>query len=154
MAAALAAIAVLATACGGTSSPTLAGQTAYQKALAFSQCMRAHGEPGFPDPQANGSILTTPQDHLAQGSPQFAAANKACQHLLPPIRPMTAAQQRRLTQKLLKWVACMRTHGVPDMPDRQVNAEGVSMRVPGGPNSPFVRSAMRACQKLQPGAPA
>ena len=154
MAAALAAIAALAAACGGTSSPALAGQTAYQKALAFSQCMRAHGEPGFPDPQANGSILTTPKDHLAQGSPQFTAANRACQHLLPPIRPMTAAQQRQLTQKLLKWVACMRTHGVPDMPDPQVNAQGVSISVPGGPNSPFVRSAMRACQKLQPGTPA
>ena len=83
MAAALAAIAALAAACGGTSSPALAGQTAYQKALAFSQCMRAHGEPGFPDPQANGSILTTPKDHLAQGSSQFTAANRACQKLQP-----------------------------------------------------------------------
>jgi hypothetical protein len=153
LAAAVAGLTLLATGCGGGSTAAPTALTDYQKELAYSQCMRAHGEPGFPDPQANGSILIGPQDHLAQGSPQFAAANKACQHLLPPIRPMTAAQQRRLTQKLLKWVACMRTHGVPNMPDPTVNAEGVSINVPGGPNSPLARSAMRACQKLQPGAP-
>ena len=148
-------VTLLAVACGGGGNPPAsAALTAYQKELAFSQCMRAHGEPGFPDPQANGSILIGPQDHLAQGSSQFVAANKACQHLLPPVRPMSAAQQRRLTQKLLKWVACMRSHGVPNMPDPTVNAGGVSISVPGGPNSPFVRSAMRACHKLQPGAPA
>ncbi len=80
----LAGAGLLAAACGGGSSPASAAQTAYQKSLAYSQCMRGHGVAGFPDPQRNGAILTGPQDHLAQGSPQFVAANKACQHLLPP----------------------------------------------------------------------
>jgi hypothetical protein len=146
-------IALLAVACGGGGSPPAsAALTAYQKELAFSQCMRAHGESGFPDPQPNGSILVGPQDHLAQGSPQFAAANKACQHLLPPSRPMTAAQQRQLTQKLLKWVACLRSHGAPDMPDPQVNAQGVEFHgPPGGPNAPQFKAAQQACRKLLPG---
>src|SRR5262249_43467708 len=57
LAAALAATALMAAACGGGSGGLVsAQQTNYQKALAFSQCMRAHGEPGFPDPQSNGSL--------------------------------------------------------------------------------------------------
>src|SRR6516162_8024248 len=82
LAAILAGAGLLAAACGGGGSPALTAQTAYQKALSYSQCMRGHGIGGFPDPQPNGAILTTPKDHLAQGSPQFVAANKACQHLL------------------------------------------------------------------------
>jgi hypothetical protein len=115
--------------------------------------MRGHGVPGFPDPQPDGAILTSPQDHLAQGSAQFVAANKACQHLLPPIHPMNAAQQHRVTVQLLKFVACMRSHGLPDMADPVVNATGVSMRMPAGfkPNSPVFQSAQRACRKLMPG---
>jgi len=48
--AAVAGIAVLAAACGG-SSPTTAGQTGHQRELAYAHCMRAHGVPGFPDLQ-------------------------------------------------------------------------------------------------------
>jgi hypothetical protein len=151
----LAGAALLAAACAGGSSPTPAALTAYQKELAYSQCMRAHGVPGFPDPQPNGALLITPQDHLAQGSPQFVAANKACQHLLPPIHPMTAAQQRRLTAQALKFVACMRAHGLPGMADPVVSADGISQRIPNGvkPNSPVFQAAQRACQKLIPGGP-
>jgi predicted amidohydrolase YtcJ len=154
MIAALAAIAVLAAACGRPSSPALAGQTAYQKALAFSQCMRAHGEPGFPDPQSNGALLVDPgKDHL--NGALMNSANKACQHLLPKQHPMTAAQRRQATAQVLKFVACMRAHGLTSMPDPQVNANGIGMRLPPGmnPHSPVVQSAQRACQKLLPGLP-
>jgi hypothetical protein len=155
LAAILAGAGLLAAACGGGSSSALTAQTAYQKALSYSQCMRGHGIGGFPDPQPNGAILTTPKDHLAQGSPQFVAANKACQHLLPPFHPMTAAQQRRATAQALKFVACMRSHGLPGMADPVVSATGISMRMPTGtqPNSPVFQSAQRACRKLIPGGP-
>ena len=86
----LAGAALLVAACGGGSSPTSAAQAAYQKMLAYSQCMRAHGEPGFPDPQANGNLLINgPQDHL--NGAMMNSADKACQHLMPKIKPMTAA---------------------------------------------------------------
>jgi hypothetical protein len=155
LAAALAGTALLATACSGGGSSGLAGSSPYQKAVAYSQCMRAHGVPNFPDPDSKGNILTTPADHLAQGSPQFVSANKACQHLLPKSGPLTAAQQRQLTSQALKFVACMRAHGLPDMPDPVVNASGASQRLPQGikPFSPLFRSAQRACQELMPGGP-
>jgi hypothetical protein len=159
LAAALAGTALLAAACGSGGPPAAAGTTAYQKALAYSQCMRSHGVPGFPDPQSNGAILTSPKDHLAQGSALFVAANKACQHLLPKYPPLTAAQQRRLTVQALRFVACMRTHGIPNMPDPTVNAQGMQISIggPGGkgppPNSPVLRAAMQACRRFAPGGP-
>src|SRR5262249_42850755 len=63
--AALAGLGLRAGACGGGAKPASAALTNYQKALAYSQCMRAHGEPGFPDPQPNGDLLINgPKDHL------------------------------------------------------------------------------------------
>jgi hypothetical protein len=158
LAAATAAVAVLAAACGGGNAPALAGTTAYQKALAYAQCMRAHGEPSYPDPQSNGGfIINGKQAHL--NGALMNSANKTCQHLLPKSPPMTAAQQRQATAQALRYVACMRTHGIPNMPDPTVNAQGIQFHIggPGGsgppPNSPVLQNAMRACQKLLPGGP-
>jgi hypothetical protein len=161
LAGALAVTALLAAACGGGSpaaSATPGSQAYYQDAVAYSQCMRGHGEPGFPDPQPNGDLLIDGQkDHL-NGS-LMHSADKACQHLLPKTPPLTAAQQRQFTAQALKFVACMRTHGIPDMPDPVVNADGISISIggPGGkgppPGSPVLKSAMQACRKLAPGGP-
>lgn len=53
--------------------------------LKFSQCMRGHGVPDFPDfgsggqsPPPGGGAALDPN------SPQFKTAEAACQHLLPP----------------------------------------------------------------------
>jgi len=159
LAGALAAAALLAAACGGgspTAPATPGSQAYYQDAVAYAQCMRAHGEPGFPDPQSNGAILIDGQkDHL--NGALMNSAQKACQHLLPKAPPLTAAQQRQLTAQALKFVACMRAHGIPDMPDPVVNSRGVQLSIggPGGkgppPGSPVLKSAMQACRKLAPG---
>jgi hypothetical protein len=156
LAATVAVVAPLAAACGsGGSSPALAGTTAYQKSLAYAQCMRAHGEPGYPDPTSNGGfIIDGKKDHL--NGALMNSANKTCQHLLPKTPPMTAGQQRQVTTEALKYVACMRTHGIPDMPDPVVNAQGVEFRIGGPkgsgppPGSPVVQNAMRTCQHLLP----
>jgi hypothetical protein len=150
----LAGLAVLAAACGGGNSSSTAGETAYQKALAYSQCMRAHGEPGFPDPQSDGSILINGRDdHLSGGLLQ--SATRACQRYMPKSPPLTAAQQRQLTAEALRFVACMRRHGLPGFPDPEVNSHGIAMQLPGGmaPNSPAVQAAQRACGSLMPGRP-
>jgi predicted amidohydrolase YtcJ len=150
-----AAIAVLAAACGGSgSAPATAAQTAYQKAVAFSVCMRAHGEPGFPDPQPNGNLLIDgSKDHL--NGALMRSAQKACQHLMPKYAPLTAAQQQKLTAQALKFTVCMRAHGIAGLADPVVSANGISQRIPNGikPNSPVFQAAQRACQKLMPGGP-
>ena len=155
LAAVLAGTALLAAACGGGARPASAALTSYQKALAYSQCMRAHGEPGFPDPQSNGNLLIDgPKDHL--NGALMNKASKACQHLMPLAPPMTAAQQQKVTAAALKFVACMRAHGLPTFPDPQVNSRGIELQIPRGvtPNSPVLRNAQQACKNLAPGGPA
>ena len=151
LAAALAGTALLAGACGGSAKPVSAALTNYQKALAFSQCMRTHGEPGFPDPQSNGNLLINGQkDHL--NGALMNKASKACQHLMPLAPPMTAAQQRKITAAALKFVACMRAHGLPTFPDPTVNSGGIELQIPQGvaPNSAVLKNAQQACRNLAP----
>ena len=71
---------------GGQPSPAQQEQ-ARKQALAFSACMRRNGVPNFPDPQfgSNGgaAIRIDPSSGIDPGSPQFQAAQKACQKNLP-----------------------------------------------------------------------
>jgi hypothetical protein len=59
------------------------GQTGAQQAqsvageLRFSQCMRSHGVPNFPDPPANGN-LSVNGSAVGKGSPQFRHAYQSC----------------------------------------------------------------------------
>jgi hypothetical protein len=59
------------------------GPTAAQQAhsvageLRFSQCMRSHGVPNFPDPPANGN-LSVNGSAVGKGSPQFQHAYQSC----------------------------------------------------------------------------
>jgi hypothetical protein len=62
--------------------PTPQQQTkGLQQGLAFSECMRAHGIPAFPDPTPGGQIRIsgTPGSDLNPNDPQFQAAQQACQ---------------------------------------------------------------------------
>jgi subtilase family serine protease len=81
-----AAVAVLITACsvvhvhfGGSGS---AEPATYRAELAYAQCMRAHGLPGFPLPNPSGSPGMSVH---VNGNPDgpAARANDACKHLLP-----------------------------------------------------------------------
>jgi hypothetical protein len=64
-------------------------QHALSQLVKYAQCMRAHGVPNFPDPQiTNGGIgvpsgftFDTSGRNLDQKSPQYQAANQACQSL-------------------------------------------------------------------------
>jgi hypothetical protein len=152
LAATVAGTALLAAACGSGNSSAAAGSTTYQKALAYAQCMRSRGVPGWPDPNSQGNFLTGPADYLTQGSPEFQAASKACQHLLPGGRQLTAAQQQQAVSRALKFAACMRAHGIRDFPDPVVQNGGITLHGPAGfgPGSPQLQSAQRACRSLSP----
>ena len=53
--------------------------------LKYSQCMRSHGVPNFPDlGQGDQSPPPGNSGSFNPNSPQFQAASTACQHLLPP----------------------------------------------------------------------
>jgi hypothetical protein len=98
--------------------------TNIEKALAYSRCMRAHGVRNFPDPDSNGEIPKASPQELSR--PQFKAAEKACQNLLPPgsddVFPPGEVQQ--LLIGMLRFSQCMRSHGVPNWPDPTTDSEG------------------------------
>jgi hypothetical protein len=111
LAAALIALGVLVTGCGGnsptggvaslgshasktsTTSSTAAGSTGGgesspdSQAVAYSACMRSHGVPNFPDPKVstNGNEVKVAIgiNPSISGNPQFKSAQQACSKLLP-----------------------------------------------------------------------
>ena len=150
--AAIAPIGLLATACGGRSSPASAtgGSTRVQAVLAYARCMRAHGVPGFPDPDSNGDFHNLDKS----ASSQETAANQVCHHLLNRGHQMTAAQRHHALGQLVKYAQCMRAHGVPNFPDPDTTnggigeRTGIGFRGPGVKPTPQLKSANQACQYL------
>jgi hypothetical protein len=150
-------LALLTTACSGGTTTTGAADpgsshsvtAAYAKALAYSQCMRSHGVPDFPDPTiSNGGISL----HLSNtgGASQSAmqAAQNACKSL-SPVHPLTGAQLAQNIAQGLKWAQCIRAHGLPNFPDP--NSSGAFV-LPAGlnPQSASLQAAMNACQSERP----
>jgi hypothetical protein len=133
----------------GASMSITAGSAAGVK---FTACMRSHGVPGFPDPDAHGTITVTVSRSLDPSSPVFRRAEAECQHLLPAGKAPSSAQQQRMKARALAFAACMRTHGVTGYPDPKFGpggavSQGFSRRNGIDPRSPVFQAAQRACQR-------
>jgi hypothetical protein len=165
LAIAVGALALVLVACGGGSpgvanlgssaaSPSASGSNA-KNALAFSQCMRAHGVSNFPDPGASGGITVTGnggKGGLNPSDPNFQAAQNACKSLLPNGGQISPAQQEAFQAAALKFSQCMRAHGIAGFPDPQFSGGGVGITLPSSvnPKSPQFEAAQQACQSLLP----
>ena len=144
--AALAALALLASGCGGSKAPSVAnlgttttaassgspastgagssGSTApgvglASAALAYAKCMRSSGVPNFPDPSANGGFqLSAGTD---PSSPAFQTTRAKCQKLLPgggPPAPGSSTHPSvQAMAQMLEVSRCMRRHGIAGFPD-------------------------------------
>ena len=74
---------------GGSGTSGTSGQTPLAQAQAYSECMRSHGVPKFPDPQTTtggigvpgGFTFPTAGRNLRQKSPRYQAAAQACESL-------------------------------------------------------------------------
>jgi hypothetical protein len=147
------------TAASPTSSPTGAnastgsGSSSASSTLAFSNCMRSHGVPNFPDLGSNGikieaSGQTLSVNGVSVDAPAFLAARQECQKYMPTQQatPTEAAHQR---QRGLEFAKCMRSHGVPNFPDpKVVSSHGGNqvLYLPGiNPQSPAFEAAAKAC---------
>ena len=98
--------------------------------VAYSQCMRSHGLPNFPDPASGVPPKVTAQE-LGVSSSRLQVAQGACQHLLPATGgSLTASSLQQcylagvcpqaLVQQALsagrEFAQCMRSHGAPTGP--------------------------------------
>jgi hypothetical protein len=63
--------------------------TANAKALAYARCIRAHGIVNFPDPNGQGLIVISAASNVAEGSPEYDKAQKACKYLAKGFNVMT-----------------------------------------------------------------
>jgi hypothetical protein len=129
-----------------------------QTALKLAACMRANGEPNFPDPNAQGVIQGSSSQGLDPRSPQFQAAMKKCQKYTPNGgKPPSPQQLAQAQQRALAFSACMRSHGIKDFPDPNFSGGGIRIQLNGGPNSdvnpssPLFQHAQQACASLLPG---
>jgi hypothetical protein len=146
-------------ACGSSSKPSAtrpAGADA--QFLAFSECMRSHGVPNFPDPSSGGGIHITLAMGINPRSPAFKAARAGCKRLLPGGGP-GGAPSASDREQMLATSMCMRAHGVTGFPDptttppsstnygEVLGRGGVFLAVPDTINqdSPAYRQAAAAC---------
>jgi hypothetical protein len=148
LAAALAAAALLTAACGGGSASAAGssgtGQGRLAQALSFARCMRSHGAPNYPDPNSSGAFMVNPSNSARFDAPQSTRA--ACHHLLPRKgQPLTPAEQEQQQRKSLAFVACMRRHGFPNLPDGWSGNIGQLISAGIDPHSPRLAAALKTC---------
>jgi hypothetical protein len=152
------ALALLAAACGGSSGSHSTTQAQQVGAVAFSSCMRANGVSGFPDPDSSGTIPKNKVVPLAS-SPQFAVAQRACQHLLPNRKQprSTQAEVQAALSGMVRFAACMRSRGVQNWPDPTVDRDHPDDPRPVfdlhsvvDPAAPQISTDIHACQHVMP----
>jgi hypothetical protein len=133
----LAMLALMFVACsGGSSGPTVAQLSSQPGAsasggsgvLAFAGCMRTHGVTNFPDP---GGQLPAGLD---PSSPQYVAAQGACQSLLPQGTGGGPPPADR--EAALEYLACIRADGFPnDLTRRSVGGKHGIYEIGGTPHA-------------------
>jgi hypothetical protein len=98
---------------------------------------------------------------LGVSSPQFQAAERACQHLLPTGTDdqFAPAEVHLLLNGMVRFSQCMRHHGLRDWPDPTTDSQGRPefplSTVPGMDerrHSPLVIHVGNECQHLMPPA--
>jgi hypothetical protein len=133
-----------ATTAGGTGTAVDKRATDQDKAVRFAECIRGHGVPHFPDPDAKGDynfgIDVTPA--------VWQKAVDACKALEPP-GALSGKRSPKQQSAALRFAECVRRHGVKDFPD-PVNGEPLidttkipSSNEPGGMT--ILNAAIHTC---------
>jgi hypothetical protein len=175
-AAAIIAVAGLALLAACTSSPSSAGasgspaasspSTNFQKAVAFSRCVRTRGVPKWPDPTSSGGISKESAQQLGVSNSELQSALNACEHLLPRtgnIDDEPAALHQWWSQ-MLHFAQCMHSRGVPNWPDPSpyppdpvrptfnLHAAGIGFHLGSQPgnivNSPQIQAKVQQCESV------
>ena len=121
--------------------------------LGLARCLRAHGVPNYPDPNASGQ--EPPNSKQLIFSPQGQAAVGACSSWSNRIHNDVAAQNQAVMGEYVRFAQCMRAHGLPAFPDPGI-AEGrvefvLSASQDGfDPHSPRVIAKARQCESVLP----
>jgi len=163
--AALALVAVIGAGCGGSASSdsgstagapaapkTTAGAattsaTGQARAVKFAECIRGHGVPHFPDPDAKGDFVFG----IDVSPAVWKRAVDACKDLEPP-GALSGRRSPKQQSAALRFAECIRAHGVKDFPD-PANGDPLvdttkipSSNAPGGMT--ILNAAMKRCGRV------
>jgi len=100
--------------------------------------MRAHGVPGYPDPDSSGQLPKGDAARFGVSGSAFGAAQSACRKLLPAAGGSFDDQERQcylggvcpapLVHQMMttgqKFADCMRSHQVSNWPDPTLDPQG------------------------------
>lgn len=128
------AVSLLAAGCGSSSPGTTSASASanqspqahsIQPAINFSDCMRSHGVPSFPDPTSDPHGFKESLDPSVPHSPAFLSGFRACHHLLPNPggQSQSDARSRAEVAAALAFARCLRRHGFPNFPDPTPNGD-------------------------------
>lgn len=162
--AAVAVATLLAVGCGGSSAgaDTFRGGT-YTQSLAYATCMRSHGVPNFPAPNAQGNFNQAAIQAIER-DPQERNAFGQCRSLLPnegtglSVTQLQTMQQQNL-RHAVKAAHCMRAHGIGNFPDPAGSTQGSGINwqpvISAGLdlNTPAYEAAFTACSGSRVGGP-
>jgi hypothetical protein len=156
--AALAMVALIVAGCGssapsdtGTAASTSAADStgtatknvsAQDKAVKFSECIRAHGVPHFPDPDAKGEYVFG----IDVSPAVWDRAVAACKALEPP-GALSGKRSPKQQSEALRFAECVRENGVKDFPD-PANGDPLidTTKIPSS-NRPGGRTILNAATK-------
>ena len=129
---------------GSAGSGTDKKLTARDKAVKFSECIRAHGVTDFPDPNEKNEY----QYGVSVTPAVWIKATTACKDLQPP-GTLSSKRTPKQQSASLRFAQCIRDNGVKDFPD-PVDGEPLvntykipSSNKPGGMD--ILNAAMKAC---------
>jgi hypothetical protein len=118
--------------------------TDQDKAVKFAECIRGHGVPHFPDPDAKGDFVFG----IDVSPAVWQKAVNACKALQPP-GSLSGKRSPKQQSAALRFAHCMRETGVKDFPD-PVNGDPLvdttkipSSNHPGGMT--ILNAAMKKC---------
>jgi len=136
---------------GGGSSRANKQDAAFDGAVKFSKCMRAHGL-DWPDPErsSNGLIKMFGPKNLNPNDPKVKAAQNACQKYMQKGggEAMSPAQRAKAQDALVNYAGCMRSHGVPMKDPKPGGGGGILIQKGQGgpsPDSPAFKAADKQC---------
>jgi hypothetical protein len=100
------------TAAAGTTTARTKDATSQDKAVKFAECIRGHGVPHFPDPDAKGDFVFG----IDVSPTVWGKAVAACKDLEPP-GALSGKRSPKQQSAALRFAKCVRENGVKDFPD-------------------------------------